>query len=102
MNDRRVIGLAAAGTVVVAIHGLVSIVRAALAEHSISLIVGGALPAVLMVAVAAMMAKVAYRNLFWSRYVQSVRAAAAIAPTGAAENLKRPASESVNIPEDPH
>lgn len=85
MYFRRFIGLVAAGLTVAALvigaDGLIPSVRAALTNHSWSMAVGGLVGAGLMIFVALLTARIAYRNLFWSRYVASTRARAGIATT---------------------
>jgi hypothetical protein len=77
MYNRRLTGIFTAAlsivAIIVAAQGLVTGIKAALAEHSPSLAGGGVLAAVLMLYVAVRLAQLAYRNLFWTRYAASLR-----------------------------
>ena len=77
MPSRRGIGLCAAGlcalSIALAVRSLVANLRISFAEHALGLI-GGSIVAILpFVVIAALLARLAYRNLFWGRYVASRR-----------------------------
>jgi hypothetical protein len=70
--------LGVAGTTA-AVHSL--IVNVALAHGELTLILPGLLGPVLIMAAAALLLRIAYRNLFWRRYVASRRPPLANAST---------------------
>lgn len=87
MRGRWFIGACAVTLAVVAIvfavQGLIAGIRLSLATHSLVSATGGVFTAVPLGLCVYVLARLAYRNLFWSRYVASVRREAdtAIAPS---------------------
>jgi hypothetical protein len=74
---RRLLGILATGVAlaatIVAARAFVPGVRAAIADRSMMPLAAGGLIAVVMLFVAALMAHLAYRNLFWARFVEAQR-----------------------------
>jgi hypothetical protein len=77
MMIRRTIGLVSLMLALYAIwlaaDGLMPGVRDSLAYHSWGMATGPLVNAALMLFVASLMARVAYRNLFWTRFLASER-----------------------------
>ena len=77
MYVRRLIGIIAVGigamAMIVAARALVPSLAAALSDRSAAPLAGGVLGAGVMLCVAVLMARLAYRNLFWGHYVASQR-----------------------------
>ena len=77
MHNRRLIGACAAvlsvAALAVGVQTLIPGLRLAHADHSPTLAIDRILSAVPLILIAAGLAKLAFRNLFWERYIASVR-----------------------------
>ncbi len=83
MYFRPFIGLAAAGLTIaelaVGARGLILSVEVVRMDHSWSMAAGGLINAGLMILLASVTARLAYRIIFWRRHVASARARARVA-----------------------